>query len=84
MQIEELKAARVNVERFVAISDKFTDLQELNAEILRTFISNIVIHERTNKLTKISEQHIYIYLRYIGCLGKQMPNKPYKRKGQTA
>lgn len=62
MQIEELKAARVNVERFVAISDKFTDLQELNAEILRTFISNIVIHERTNKLTKISEQHIYIYI----------------------
>ena len=66
-QIEDLKAAAVNVERFIAISNKYTDLQELTAEVLRTFIAKIVIHERTNKWAKTSEQQIDIYFRYVGC-----------------
>ena len=67
-QIEELKAATVNVERFIAIANKYTDLQELTAEVLRTFVAKIVIHERTTKWAKTSEQQIDIYFRYIGCL----------------
>ena len=46
-QIEDLKASSTNVERFVTISNKYTDLQDLTPEILRTFIDKIVIHERT-------------------------------------
>lgn len=60
MLIEELKAATVNAERFVAIAKKYTDLQELNAEVLRTFVAKIVIHERTTKWAKTSEQQIDI------------------------
>ena len=67
-QIEELKAATVNVERFIAIANKYTDLQDLTAEVLRTFVTKIVIHERTTKWVKTSEQQIDIYFRYIGCL----------------
>ncbi|MBQ6706072.1 MAG: recombinase family protein [Clostridia bacterium] len=67
-QIEELKAATVNIEKFIAIANKYTDLQELTAEVLRTFVAKIVIHERTTKWAKTSEQQIDIYFRYIGYL----------------
>lgn len=66
MRIEELKAQATNVERFMAIVRKYTDLQELNAEILRTFIAKIVIHERSEKWSTSAEQQIDIYFRYIG------------------
>lgn len=67
-QIEELKASSTNVERFVAISNKYTDLQALTPEILRTFIDKVVIHERTEKWAKTAEQQIDIYFRYVGCI----------------
>ena len=56
------------MERFVTISNKYTDLQILPPEILRTFIDKIVIHERTEKWAKTAEQQIDIYFRYIGCI----------------
>ncbi len=67
-QIDKLKAASTNVERFVAISNKYIDLQALTPEILRTFIDRIVIHERTEKWVKTAEQQIDIYFRYVGCI----------------
>ena len=67
-RIEELKAQATNVEKFLAIVRKYTDLQELNAEILRTFVAKIVIHERTQKWSTSAEQKIDIYFRYIGNL----------------
>ena len=67
-RIEELKAQATNVEKFLAIVRKYTDLQELNAEILRTFVAKIVIHERTQKWATSAEQQIDIYFRYIGNL----------------
>lgn len=65
-RIEELKAQATNVEKFMGIVHKYTDLQELNAEVLRTFIAKIVIHERTAKWSTSAEQQIDIYFRYIG------------------
>lgn len=70
-KIEDLKAAFTNVERFVAIANKYTDLQELTVEVLRTFVQKIVIHERTEKWAKTAEQQIDIYFRYIGNLTVQ-------------
>ena len=67
-QIEDLKASSTNVDRFVTISNKYTDLQDLTLEILRTFIDKIVIHERTEKWAKTAEQQIDIYFRYVGCI----------------
>ena len=65
-EIEELKAAVTNVNKFVDIAHKYTDLRELTPEVLRTFISKVVIHERSDKWLKSAEQQIDIHFRYIG------------------
>ena len=67
-EIENLKAVATNVERFVDIANKYTDLRELTPEVLRTFIERIIIHERTAKHIKTATQQIDIYFRYIGKL----------------
>lgn len=67
-EIEKLKAVTVNVQKFLEIAHKYTDLQELTADVLRTFVSKIVIHERSDKWLKTAEQQIDIYFRYIGNL----------------
>ncbi len=66
--IEDLKASATNVERFLEIVRKYTDIKELTPEILRTFISKIVIHERSRKHVKDAEQDIDIYFTHIGNL----------------
>ena len=70
-EIEDLKAAATNVERFMDISNKYTDLRELTPEVLRTFIERIIIHERTAKHSKSASQQIDIYFRYIGKLAPE-------------
>ena len=70
-EIENLKAAATNVERFVDIANKYTDLRELTPEVLRTFIERIIIHERTAKHSKTASQQIDIYFRYIGKLAPE-------------
>ncbi len=72
---EKLKSIAVRVEKFISIAKKYTDLQELTPEILRTFISKIVIHERAQKWKKTSEQQIDIYFQYIGSI----PKTPIKK-----
>lgn len=68
--IEELKASATNVDRFLDIARKYTDMKELTPEILRTFISKIVIHERSRKHDKDAEQDIDIYFAHIGNLNR--------------
>ncbi len=63
-----MKAVTVNVQKVLEIAHKYTGLQELTADVLRTFVSKIVIHERSNKWSKTTEQQIDIYFRYIGNL----------------
>ena len=68
--IEDLKASATNVERFLEIVRKYTDIKELTPEILRTFISKIVIYERSRKHAKDAEQDIDIYFTHIGNLNR--------------
>ena len=56
--VENLKAAATNVERFVDIANKYTDLRELTHEVLRTFIERIIIHKRTAKHSKTATLNI--------------------------
>ena len=72
--IEDLKASATNVERFLEIVRKYTDIKELTPEILRTFISKIVIHERSRKHAKDAEQDIDIYFAHIGNLNRFYSN----------
>ena len=67
-EIEQLKSTAVNVERFVSLARKYTDIRELTPEILRTFISKIVIHERPSRKKSEGEQRIDIYFTHIGSM----------------
>ena len=65
-EILSLKEAACNVDRFITLSKKYTRITELTPEILHTFVSKIVIHERTERYKHNAEQQIDIYFRYIG------------------
>lgn len=65
-EIERLKSECTNVQRFLDIADKYTDITELTPELLRTFVNKIVIYERKKKRDKNAPQQIDIYYRYIG------------------
>lgn len=67
-EIEQLKSTAINVERFVALAHKYTDIREPTHEILRTFISKIVIHERPSRKKNEGEQRIDIYFTHIGSM----------------
>ncbi len=58
-RIAHLKDTANNVNRFVCV-------EELTPEILRTFISKIVIHERSEKHSRKATQQIDIYFTHIG------------------
>ena len=71
-EIEELKVSVTNVDKFIIdIACKYTDLQELTPEVLCTFITKVVIHERESKWSKTAEQQVDIYFRYIGNISSQ-------------
>ena len=65
-EIERLKAESAGIDRFIQIAKKYTDIQELTPEILRTFIEKIVIHERDKWHSKSAHQQIDIYFTHIG------------------
>ena len=48
------------------LAKKYTRITELTPEILHTFVSKIVIHERRERFKQNTEQQIDIYFRYIG------------------
>ena len=65
-EIGTLKNECTYVQKFLDIVRKYVCVQELTPEVLRTFISKIVVHEREKKHSQTSPQQIYIYFRYIG------------------
>ena len=75
VEIEQLKSTAVNVERFVALARKYTDIRELTPEILRTFINKIVIHERPSRKKSEGEQLIDIYFTHIGSMPDSEPER---------
>ena len=67
-EIEHLKESANNVEHFIALAEKFINIESLTPEIIRTFISKIVIHEKSAKYCKSATQQIDIYFTHIGML----------------
>lgn len=64
-EIESHTEKAVNVERFLKIVEKYTDIKELTPEILREFIERIEIHERSVYRGKDATQQIDIYYNFI-------------------
>ena len=64
--IESLKVSAINIELFLSQARRFTNIKELTPEILHTFITKIVVHERSERYSRSSEQKIEIYFTHIG------------------
>ena len=65
-EIEALKSATTNTDKFIALAKKYIHIKELTPEVLLTFVSKIVIHERSEKRSKSATQQIDIYFTHIG------------------
>ena len=69
-EVEQLKENCTNIQKFFDAAKKYTGIRELTPDVLRTFISKIVIHERKKKHGKNAMQQIDIYFRYIGSMAE--------------
>ena len=62
-ELGEHEKSHANVKSFIATTKKYTDLKELDAVVLREFISKIFVSEKS-KETKIQE--IQIVYNFVG------------------
>ena len=67
-RLEELKSTASNLARFIENAKKYSQIEELTSEILRTFIQKITIGERSKKHSRNAVQEINIYYRDVGLL----------------
>ena len=62
-ELEQAKSGEQNIERFLKIVDKYTDISDLTFDLLRDFIDKILIYEKdkTNNTRKIE-----IFYNFVG------------------
>ena len=63
--IEKEQQKTLNVEYFLKLVRKYTDITELNAEIIREFIQKIIVHQ-AKKVNGHRVQRITIVYNFIG------------------
>jgi len=81
-ELKEQEKTRINVKSFIATAKKYTDLKELDATVLREFISKIFVSEK-DKETKTRE--IRIVYNFVGAFDfysaiEQATNPPREEK----
>ena len=67
-EISQVKDTINSAQNFISLARKYTNITELTPEILHTFISRIVIHEKTPPRKRYGQQEIEIYYKHIGAL----------------
>lgn len=66
-EISAGKDTMLNADRFIAIVDRYTDIQKLTPEIVREFIEKIVVHERSERWKKKNyTQQVNVYFNFVG------------------
>ena len=65
-EIEQGEEVYKNVERFLPLIQKYTDITELNAHILNELIEKIVVHEKQVDEDGVKSQEVDIYYKFIG------------------
>ena len=68
--------ANINVDRFLGLVRKYTDIKELNAEIIREFVDQIYVHQ-TERINGRKIQRIRIVW---NCIGEFTPPVPEQEK----
>ena len=64
-EITRLKARSDAAEKFTKVIDSYTDIKELDADILNELIDKIVVHHK-EKLNGKTYQQVEIYYRFVG------------------
>lgn len=77
--LQNLKDSSTNIDRFLENARKYTEIQELTAEILHTFIERIEVGEREERYSRTAPQEIRIVYRDIGLIDEL----PETMRGQT-
>lgn len=68
-EVEAAESQSANVDRFLSIVDRYTEIPELTPHILHEFVEKIVIHAATDPHSKINRrQEVDIYYKGIGIL----------------
>lgn len=65
-QWEKTQETFQNVEKFIPLIKKYTDIQELNAYILNELIERIVVHEKVVDEDGNKTQKVEIYYKFVG------------------
>lgn len=86
-EVNEADHTISNVEKLIAVTRRYTRIDELTPEILNAFIDKIVIHEKVKKDGK-KTQEIDIYYSYVGIVNiptaEEMEECANKRKQISA
>ena len=61
--MEKLRGSVANVKSFLAKARRYTDMSELTPELLRVFVSKILVHEKEVKYARHAPQEIHIRFR---------------------
>ena len=77
--LQKLKDSSTNIDRFMENARKYTEIPELTAEILHTFIERIEVGERGERYSRTAPQEIRIVYRDIGLIDEL----PETMRGQT-
>ena len=68
-EIEAVESKSANVDRFLSIVDRYTEIPELTPHILHEFVEKIVIYAATDPHSKVNRrQQVDIYYKGIGIL----------------
>ena len=78
--LQNLKDSSTNIDRFLENARKYTEIPELTAEILHTFIERIEVGERGERYSRTAPQEIRIVYRDIGLIDEL----PETMQAQTA
>lgn len=68
-EVEDLKSKTANLQSFMNLVDQYGEITELTAEIARTFIEKIIVHEgvfENANRRSARTQEVHIFLSYIG------------------
>ena len=66
-----------NIEKFLPIIWKYTDIQELTTQILNELIEKIVVHEKVIAEDGTKSQQVDIYYKFIGCINQRRNSSEY-------
>lgn len=66
MEIAQGEEVYKNVERFLTLIQKYTDITEMNAHILNELIEKIVVYEKQVDKDGTKSQEVNIYYKFIG------------------